>query len=94
MAAQVSFEVEKEILTSGGNGIKSCDWGRLMEKRLQEEYGDMYIKLESTHGKTLTFTMEFTNRPTTEPDIRSRIYEFLRYYPAMEIQSLKIELLA
>ena len=92
MSVSVSFDVEPVIQTK--NEVKACDWGRLMEMRLSEQYPDLSINFEGQEGKNLTFTMGFYNRPTSEADIRSRLFSFLRYYPAMKISNLKIQILA
>ena len=92
MDVLVSFDVDSDVKT--GNGVKPCDWGRLMEMRLGQQYPDLGIKFEKKTGQTLTFTMGFENRPTSESDIRSRLFSFMQYYPAMKIGNLKLKLLA
>ena len=92
MSVSVSFDIESSIQTK--NKVKACDWGRLMEIRLAEQYPDLKINLDGQEGQTLTFTMGFDNRPTSEADIRSRLFSFLRYYPTMKISNLRIRLLA
>ncbi len=92
MNVSVSFDVESNVQT--GNDVKPCDWGRLMKMRLAQQYPDLNITSESKSGQTLTFTMEFGNRPTSESDIRSRLFNFMQYYPAMKISNLQTKLLA
>lgn len=92
MAVSVSFDVKPTIQTK--DGAESFDWGRLMEVRLPQQCPDLEISLERQEGQTLTFTMEFNNRPTSEAAIRSRLFSFLQYYPAMKISNLKIKQLA
>jgi len=92
MTVLVSFDVESSVKTK--DEVKPCDWGRLLEIRLAEQYPDLAIHFEDQDAQTLTFTMGFDNRPTSEADVRSRLFSFLRYYPAMKISNLKIQLLA
>ncbi len=92
MSVLVSFDVESSLHT--GNDVKPCDWGRLMKVRLGQQYPDLDIMFEGKEGQTLTFTMEFNNRPTSVSDIRSRLFSFMQYYPAMKISNLEIKLLA
>jgi hypothetical protein len=90
MSVSVSFDVGSDVKT--GNDLKSYDWGRLIEMRLAQQYPDLNIKFENKTGQTLTFTMGFENRPTSESDIRSRLFSFMQYYPAMKIGNLEIKL--
>ena len=94
MTVQVSFDIECELPGNSGSTVGYDDWGHFLETRLRQEYDDMDIKLEKIKENTLSFLMEFKNRPTFEPDVRARIYEFMRYYPTIEIQSLKIQVIA
>lgn len=92
MSVLVSFNMKSNVNT--GTEVKVCDWGRLMETRLKQQYPDLTIKLDTQKDQKLTYIMEFNNRPTSVADIRSRLFSFLQYYPAMEIEDLQIQLLA
>ena len=93
MSVHVSFKVVPMQIPSAESVIKQCDWQRLVQTRLQQQYPDISIESETPEGEKLVFLMEFKNRPTTEADIRSRLYDFMRYNPAMKIQSLEVKLL-
>ena len=92
MSVEVKFDVESSIQTE--NDAKPCNWGRLLEVRLAQQYPDLDINLEDETGTKLEFIMEFNNRPTSVSDIRSRLFSFMQYYPAMKIKNLEIQLLA
>ena len=64
--------------------------GMLIETRLHERYPDLEVKFESQDGYKLNFNMSFNNRPTSESDVRTRFFDWLKDYPSIKIQELNL----
>ena len=68
-----------------------CNWGRLIQQRLCQQYPDLTVEMQSD-PKTdkLIFGFEFKNRPTSEADVLNRLFDFLRDRPSIKIYGFEL----
>lgn len=90
MSSEVTLEVENNVQGSARRMPGSYDWGGIMQRRLCEIFPDLTVTLKDSEGKRVILAMSSANGPMYEEDIRSRIHDFMRIYPAMHVETLQI----
>jgi len=93
---QVSFRVTEGAPTitpyNGPEVMKTtkCKWPDVM-KGIEQFYPDMKIEDPKQVGDIIKFSTWFTNRPTKEPDVKWRLYNFFSYNPTMKVSGIEVK---